>query len=578
MCIRDSSGDVDAVLELADVWRGRSRKVKRLRVSHAFHSPCIDPMLERFGELVSGLSFAPPQMTIVSNLTGEPVSAAEICSVDYWIRHARETVRFGDGVAWLGGQRVRCFLELGPDGVLSALTHDALVGNTDAPSARSANDQQGDAEITAVPLLRAERPEAETLTRSLAEIFVHGADVDWASLFAGSGAGRIKLPTYAFQRRRYWVAPRTGSADMGSVGQSSIGHPYLGAAVELAGDRGALFTGRLSLRAHPWLCDHTVMGAVLLPGTAFVELALRVGAELGAEYVSELTLETPLVLEEPGAVLLQVSVGDPDESGGRALEIYSHSARLSGETDGEEAWTRHAIMGEPVEGGAASSGGVRLPFSFGGVGLRVSGARSLRVKLSWEAPGVLSMVAADEAGAGVAWVDSLAVREFTHEQLAGARGTLHEALFRLDWIAVPAESVMVGGEQRWALMGEPNAGLDDAIRQEGIVAESYRSPESLTAALDCGAPCPDVVLFDCAGRGLGGRETLAGERRDPTTADDEDVAGAALPDGEWLLAAAHAGVLQVLGVAQEWLADERLSDCKLVLLTQGASSAHPGES
>ncbi len=144
------------------------------------------------------------------------------------------------------------FLELGPDGTLSALAAQCL----------SVEAEEG---ALIAPSMRAHRPQEESLIGFLADAHVHGIQVDWGALFAGRGARRVALPTYAFQRRRYWLASGAGAGDASALGQSPAGHPLLGAAVELAGDReGLLFTGRLSLTGHSWLRDHAVMehGAV----------------------------------------------------------------------------------------------------------------------------------------------------------------------------------------------------------------------------------------------------------------------------------------------------------------------------
>jgi acyl transferase domain-containing protein len=123
------SGDEEVVLDVAGLWGERGVKTRRLRVSHAFHSPRMDAMLEEFAEVASGLSFAAPRIPVVSNLTGERVAAERICSPGYWVEHVREPVRFMDGVRWLGAQGVSGFLELGPDGVLSALVGECLDGS-----------------------------------------------------------------------------------------------------------------------------------------------------------------------------------------------------------------------------------------------------------------------------------------------------------------------------------------------------------------------------------------------------------------------------------------------------------------
>ncbi len=338
------SGDEDAVLGLMGVWEGRGRKTRRLRVSHAFHSPRMDGMLEEWAGVLGGVAFAAPRIPIVSNVTGGLLSIEEVCSAGYWVRHVREPVRFCDGVRCVEAQGAGSFLELGPDGVLSAISQECLVG---------------DGGGVAVSVLRGERPEAEALFGALAEVWVRGADVDWSGVFEGSGARRVGLPTYAFQRERYWLEDSRGAGDMASAGQTSAEHPLLSAAVALADDGGWLFTGRISLESHPWLADHAIMGTVLLPGTAFLELALHVGGELGCPTVSELTLEAPLVLSEQGALALQLSIGEPDESGQRSLAI--HSRRELSAADGrpsEAEWTRHA-SGVLAASGAALDGAVQ---------------------------------------------------------------------------------------------------------------------------------------------------------------------------------------------------------------------------
>ena len=339
------SGDEDAVLEVAGLWGQRGVKTKRLRVSHAFHSPRMEAMLEEFAEVADGLSYAAPRIPIVSNLTGEPVAAERLCSPGYWVEHVREPVRFMDGVRWLRAQGVGGFLELGPDGVLSAIVEDCLGESPDgAQGAGTPAPDAGGGSVVAVPLLRGERPEAQAALRSLAEIWANGAAVSWGELFKDTAAERVSIPTYAFQRRRYWLpANTTATDDVAGVGQATVGHPLLGAMVGLADGERWLFTGRVSTASHPWLCDHTVMGKVLLAGTAFLELALSAGERLGHGAVRELTLEAPLVFSEDDAVQLQVVVGAGDGSGERLVGIYSRADGPVGD-DGvpEEGWTRHA--------------------------------------------------------------------------------------------------------------------------------------------------------------------------------------------------------------------------------------------
>ncbi len=229
------SGDEDAVLALAETWRGRGRKTKQLRVSHAFHSPRMDGMLEQFREVAEGVSFAAPRVPIVSNVTGEVLSAQEICAAEYWVRHVRRPVRFLDGVRCLHARGVRSFLELGPDGVLSAMTHDCLAGVKEEGGEASSGAAEAGATVLAVPVLRGERPEAPALLSALAEAWVRGADLDWAEMFADSGARRVELPSYAFQRQRYWLAASGAGAEIAAAGHASDENHLLSGDLALAG-------------------------------------------------------------------------------------------------------------------------------------------------------------------------------------------------------------------------------------------------------------------------------------------------------------------------------------------------------
>ncbi|WP_271208741.1 type I polyketide synthase, partial [Streptomyces poonensis] len=198
----------------------------------------------------------------------------------------------------------------------------------------------GDADVVTVPVLRADRPEEQAVVTALADLHVHGVSPDWQVLFPG--ARRVDLPTYAFQRERYWLdAPEefTGGAAATGLGLSAAEHPLAGAAVALPGAGGFLVTGRLSLRTHPWLADHTVMGNVLLPGTALVELAVRAADEAGCAQVEDLTLEAPLIVPDRGGVAVQVWVGPEEEPGRRALSVHSRPE----DAPDVAPWVRHAV-------------------------------------------------------------------------------------------------------------------------------------------------------------------------------------------------------------------------------------------
>ncbi len=346
------SGEEQAVLELAEVWRTRGRQTKRLRVSHAFHSPLMETMLAEFAQIAASVSFQAPTIPLVCNVTGELATEA-LCAPEYWVRHVRETVRFGAGVELLAQRGVRSFLELGPDGVLSGLVAECLAAGTGGGEVQTQELASGprDSEVVAdtdtvaaVPVLRAGRGETSSLLAALAQLWAGGCTVDWVRLFDGSGARCVSLPTYAFQRERFWVESNEAArGDLAAIGQAPAGHPLLGAAVAMAAGEGWLFTGRLSLRDQPWLADHAVMGSTLLPGSVFLELALHVGDRLGVGCVQELTLLVPLLLDEDHDVQLQVTLAEAEDSGARAFDIYSRAgtgATLDGAPQGE--WVHHA--------------------------------------------------------------------------------------------------------------------------------------------------------------------------------------------------------------------------------------------
>ncbi|MYR19329.1 acyltransferase domain-containing protein, partial [Streptomyces sp. SID6137] len=193
------SGAEDAVLEIAEVFTRQGRKTSRLTVSHAFHSPLMDPVLADFARVVGGLRFETPRTPVVSNLTGELI---DTYTPDYWVRHVREAVRFADGVRTLGELGVTTFVETGPGGVLSAMAQGCLDGAVTVPSTRSGS------------------PEPEAITGAVARLHVLGVPVDWAAFFAGRGARRAELPTYAFQHQRYWLrttAPTAAAATTDAV-------------------------------------------------------------------------------------------------------------------------------------------------------------------------------------------------------------------------------------------------------------------------------------------------------------------------------------------------------------------------
>ncbi|HKS47458.1 MAG TPA: type I polyketide synthase [Amycolatopsis sp.] len=325
------SGDADAVLDLAAHWRQQGRKVRGLRVSHAFHSAHMEPMLAEFRAVAARLSYSMPRIPVVSNVTGGIVSAEELGSPDYWVRQVRGTVRFAQGVDVLLARGVRTFLELGPDGVLTAMGQDCAAASVELTGEYSAAP-------TFTATLRPDRAEAPAVTAAVARAHVSGATIDWAALFGDQGARPVDLPTYAFQPARYWLAPSNDRGNATAVGAGQVEHPLLGAAVELPDTDGYVFTGRLSARDHAWLCQHGVLGTPLLPGTAYLDMVAVVAERLGCAGIAELTLHAPLALPAQGGITLCLTVSSADDSGQRTVALHSRPEVAGPETP----WVRHA--------------------------------------------------------------------------------------------------------------------------------------------------------------------------------------------------------------------------------------------
>ncbi|MCC4316428.1 type I polyketide synthase [Streptomyces malaysiensis] len=317
------SGDEGPVLRVAGELSDQGCRTRRLAVSHAFHSGRMEPMLEEFQRVVERLSFSAPEIPLVSNVTGGLADAEVVCSPGYWVEHVRSAVRFADGVRALAEYGVSTYLELGPDGTLSAMGRECL----------------DDGQAAFVPALRREGDETRAFVTALASCHTRGVHMDWAAVLGGARNGSVDLPTYAFQREHYWlVGDGRGVGDVASAGLAGVEHPFLGAMTEVPGSGEVLFSSRLSLGSHPWLADHVAAGAVLLPGAAFVELVVRAGDEVGCGGVEELVMEAPLVLAEGAAVQVRVSVGEADDTGRRAVRVYSRAE----DAGAGAAWVRHA--------------------------------------------------------------------------------------------------------------------------------------------------------------------------------------------------------------------------------------------
>jgi acyl transferase domain-containing protein/NADPH:quinone reductase-like Zn-dependent oxidoreductase/acyl carrier protein len=321
------SGEVEGIEELIAGCERSGVRAQRIAVDYAAHSAQIEALREELLEAFAPISPVSGEVPFHSTLTGERIDTAEL-GPEYWYRNLREPVRLEPVIRALIEGGTQTFVEVGPHPVLGFAVQETI----------DAGARPG--EVAAIGTLRRDDAGPRRFALSLAEAHAGGARPDWDAFFAGTGAAAVPLPTYPFQRQRYWLSPSLASSDPSAVGQAAAEHPLLGARIEDARGEGLILTGRISLQTHPWLADHRVGGTILLPGTAFVELALRAGVEAGCERLAELALQAPLAVPESGGVSLQVLVGAAAEDGGREVSI--HSRAETGE-DGEDApWTCHA--------------------------------------------------------------------------------------------------------------------------------------------------------------------------------------------------------------------------------------------
>ncbi|WP_267467588.1 type I polyketide synthase [Nocardia transvalensis] len=320
------SGEPQALEELRAELEVEGVRARLVAVDYASHSPQVEQLEAEILSALSGIAPRVGRVSMVSAVTGEVLTGEEL-DAEYWYASLRAPVEFDRAVRVLAAEGHEVFIEITPHPVLLGPTTDTLdevARNTDAEPA------------VVCGTLRRDDGGATRLLTSLGEAFVQGVPVDWTAVLPRGE--RVELPTYAFQHDRYW--PRGASAasagDAVSLGLGAVSHPLLGAAVDLAGGTGVVCTGRLSLRTHPWLADHAVGGVILLPGTGFVELAIRAGDHVGCGLLEELTLQSPLVLPTDGGVQVQVVVSDADADGRRRIEVFSRPDTSN------EGWTQHA--------------------------------------------------------------------------------------------------------------------------------------------------------------------------------------------------------------------------------------------
>ncbi|MEU8270283.1 type I polyketide synthase [Sphaerisporangium sp. NPDC049002] len=317
------SGDADAVEEIMAVYRARGAQARRVAVDYASHCPHVEALREPILEALAATAPRAGRIPFYSTVTGEAQDTAEL-DAGYWYRNLRHGVEFE--------RTIRTLIQQGHDRFVEVSPHPVLTGAIEDTAADAG------ATVAVIGSLRRQEGGPARFRASLADAWVSGAPVDWSPVL---GAGRrLALPTYAFQRRSYWLASTLGAGDVTRAGVDAADHPLLGVAVEVADGAGVILTGSLSRSAHPWLADHAVLGRVLLPGAAFAELALHAAERLNCDGIEELTLEAPLAVpDEGGQVSVQLVIAGPGDEGRRSFTI--HSRRGGAAADGDR-WTRNA--------------------------------------------------------------------------------------------------------------------------------------------------------------------------------------------------------------------------------------------
>ncbi|MFB7688072.1 type I polyketide synthase [Streptomyces sp. NPDC056140] len=318
------AGDADALDELHTAYEAEGVRARKIPVDYASHTSHVERIEDELARVLAEVAPRAAEVPLFSTLHADWLDTTAM-GAGYWYSNLRHQVRFGESVEKLVAEDFRVFVEVSAHPVVSMAVQDVLDTHADSPF------------VTTGTLRRGEDTTTRFLT-SLASLHVRGVEVDWAPTLADARPRLVELPTYAFQRSRYWLEKSDKAGDVGSAGLDAAEHPLLGALVELPDTGGILATGRLSLKSHPWLADHAVAGTVLLPGTALVELAVRAGDEAGTGVLDELVIEAPLTLPASGAVRVQVAVGALDTFGRRPVTVHSRAE----DAEAAGSWVRHA--------------------------------------------------------------------------------------------------------------------------------------------------------------------------------------------------------------------------------------------
>jgi acyl transferase domain-containing protein len=566
------AGETEALAEaLADL-TGSGVRARQVQVDYASHTRHVEPIRAEVLALLDGIEPRTITLPFYSTAAGKCLEGVAALDAAYWYDSLRRQVRFADAVRAVvdEGGPVR-FIEVSPHPVLLSAIEEVA-------------DAAGTADVAVLSTLRRGEDDLARFNRAVAEAQAQGVEPDWEAVLGRLHPRRVDLPTYTFQRQRYWLDSGPGLAPIAR-------HAFMPTMTELPGSGGIAFTGAVSLTTHPWLADHVVMGTVLLPGTAFVEMTVEAAGRAGCTSVAELSLEVPLVLADGEELQLHLAVDAPDSTG-RPFTLYSRP-------EGGE-WTRHG-------GGLMATGRSRPAFD-----LAVwppAGARELDVSKLYPhlADTGLEYGPAFQ-GLRAAWQrDGEVFAELVLPGQAAAEGrfTLHPVLLDAALHTIGLAPLVEG---RMLL---PFAWTGITVHAGAVAAARVRvAPDGsggirIEVADDTGqavATVDSLVLRPASVELL----TQAGRRPQPALLRPEWTALAGVSGGEpgdWVLldadgtepgdfdrcpnlvnlkrvpdvvllpvrsGGARETVIRTVQLLQDWLADDRFNGSRLVVLTRGA--------
>ena len=583
------SGDEDVVTGIAATVASWGRSTKRLAVSHAFHSPRVEPMLAEFGEVVRAVTFAPPTIPIISTVTGEVADAGVLSTPEYWIDQVRRPVNFLDAVHRLADQGVTATLEVGPGAVLTALVGDGLDGR---------------AGVTAVASTRTGSYEPMELLDAVGRLWSAGVAVDWSAYLVPAGATAAPLPGYAFQRQRYWLDPAAMRGDQPAGPVSD--HPLLDAPVEVAGRDEVLLSGALSTSIAPWLGEHRLFGGQVVPSSVLLEMAVRAGDEVGCPHVDELVVGEQVVLPERARLRVQLTVEAPDGAGRRRISVHTgadedrpvwtlaasgvlsprlitaeglaewpptdaepldldlllqHRAdagfalgptfsgliaawrrdgelfaevRLPADTKADGFGVHPALLDAALHPAALLTGHPGVVVEWHGVTVHAVGATAARVRITPAEDGAVSVLLADASGAPLAHAAGVVTRRASEDEVDAALARPGDALFRVAWTPV--------------------------------IPAGLPGPAGLAVLETDGGSLPWPLRFAAVDEALSAAGTFTGLVAPMLSAAADDAAGT-------LADRAQAAVVRALDLVRAWNDDDRAADVPLVLLTRRAIDA-----